>query len=227
MNLNGKTILAIDDDQSIHLILKRIFENVGASCHFASNVMEGVQLAQKYQPHVVICDLNMEPKSGFDLIKISKKIPALADIPIIVLSGLKDKTSVGKALAFGAKDYLVKPLDAKVILRRVYRHCQNHNILKKSLPAPQKAQAKIAGTLYALGESTLEVELPMRFNRFHHLKIESSLLEELGFGDVKLKTKGKDYKYTTKGHYLNSITFVGITESDATQIRKTVKSWGQ
>ena len=79
----------------------------------ALNADEGVALVKKHKPAAVTVDILMPDKDGWETIGMLKGDPETRDIPIIVLSGMENK-SLG--LAMGVKDYLIKPVDRDALL---------------------------------------------------------------------------------------------------------------
>jgi signal transduction histidine kinase/DNA-binding response OmpR family regulator len=112
------TVLVIDDESSVHDILRRTLDRYGFRTESASNGKEGLRMARKIRPQAITLDVMMPGMDGWAVLAALKADPELADIPVIMLT-VVDNRNAGYAL--GAADYLTKPIDrdrlAAVLLR--------------------------------------------------------------------------------------------------------------
>jgi len=114
-----KTILAIDDDPTMHDLLKRYLHKVGLQVESALDGETGLQKAKALRPDVITLDVMMPAMSGWLVLAALKADPVLADIPVIMMTML-DEQNVGYAL--GAADYLTKPIERDRLLRVLKKH---------------------------------------------------------------------------------------------------------
>ncbi|MDJ0783428.1 MAG: response regulator [Desulfosarcinaceae bacterium] len=108
-------ILVIDDEASIRNLLARYLPKLQFQALFAQDGIEGLELAEKEVPELVITDLYMQRMDGFAVLKEMGHLHP--DTPVVVLSGANDMDAAIKALRLGAWDYLRKPLEKLAILR--------------------------------------------------------------------------------------------------------------
>ena len=106
--IHQDTILVIDDDASVRDLMSRFLTKSGFRVVVASNGEEGLRLAQQEKPLVITLDVVMPEFDGWSVLKKLKKDPALADIPVIIVT-IVDNEPMG--LDLGAASYLVKPVD--------------------------------------------------------------------------------------------------------------------
>src|SRR5690242_19224740 len=99
--LQGKDILVVDDEADIRLLARKILEGDGAIVVDCPDIATALTSAQKKVPHLILTDLTMPGGSGFDLLAKKRQIPELQTVPVIVLSGMKDRDSVSRAIALG------------------------------------------------------------------------------------------------------------------------------
>ncbi len=118
----GKKVLVVDDDPDVRLFSVTVLEENGYTPLEATNGEEGMQIVQKEKPDLIILDVLMPRESGIRLYRNLKTDAKLADIPIIILSGIARKSFLRsqKALTeFGGAEvpepmtYLEKPVDAE------------------------------------------------------------------------------------------------------------------
>lgn len=104
------TILVIDDDPTIHDLLKRFLGKKGFEIITATTGAEGVRLAKNLQPEAITLDVMMPGMDGWSVLTSLKANPQTADIPVIMMTMVDDQ-NLGYAL--GATEYLLKPIDSK------------------------------------------------------------------------------------------------------------------
>ena len=100
--------LVIDDEASARDLLKRSLDKNGFQVRTASSGEEGLRLAKELHPSVITLDVIMPVMDGWAVLSALKAEPELADIPVIIITMVDDK-SIGFAL--GASEYLTKPVN--------------------------------------------------------------------------------------------------------------------
>ena len=128
---NGKhKILVIEDHKDIRLYLKVLF---GSSyiVIMAENGEEGVQLARKEMPDIILSDVMMPVMNGFECTRILKEDVKTCHIPIIMLTALVGDMDVVKGIELGADDYILKPFNPEILRSKVKRLIQNRIDLKQ------------------------------------------------------------------------------------------------
>ena len=119
-----KTILLIEDTATILEIESRILREQGYSVVACSDGEEGLRLAQRIKPDLVITDAMLPGRTGFDIISALKDSPVYRDIPIFMLTSITEgtgQTDEEWAAKTGADDFLSKPFSAAEFLSRVNR----------------------------------------------------------------------------------------------------------
>lgn len=126
LTLEGaKTVLVIDDDPTVHDLMQRFLTKDGFRVESALNGENGLALARQLRPDAITLDVMMPSLDGWAVLAALKADPQLADIPVIMLTIVDNKT-MGYAL--GASDYLTKPID-RVRLSAILKkyQCQPSN----------------------------------------------------------------------------------------------------
>lgn len=103
-----KKILIAEDEDILLNVLKDRFEAEGWEVSVAKDGVEAMVAINKSKFDLVLLDLLMPKKNGFEVLKEVMDNPELKNLPIIVLSNLGGDEDIKKALALGAKDYFVK-----------------------------------------------------------------------------------------------------------------------
>ena len=112
-------LLIVEDEKRLRTILQRYFEPE-YDVAMAADGQEGIDLARRLQPHLILLDIRMPGLDGLDVLRRLKMAPETVGIPIIILSALGDSSSVLDAQALGATDYFIKPM-ALVDIRQAMR----------------------------------------------------------------------------------------------------------
>ena len=111
MKVENKTILIVDDDPDILLGLRVRLKANGYNIFFANDGASALLEASKHIPDLIVLDIGLPGDDGFVVMEKIKRIPLIADIPIVVLSASDARTNQARAIAAGAKAFLRKPFD--------------------------------------------------------------------------------------------------------------------
>ncbi len=104
------TVLVIDDDPTIHDLLRRFLNKQGFQVRTANSGEEGLRLAKIIKPEAITLDVMMPGMDGWSVLTALKANPETADIPVVMMTMVDDQ-NLGYAL--GAAEYLLKPVNAK------------------------------------------------------------------------------------------------------------------
>jgi two-component system CheB/CheR fusion protein len=114
-------ILLVEDSTDILFLLQTELEWLNYSVQAASDALTGLELARKNRPEVIVSDLNMPGIDGREFIRRVRKIPELARVPAIALTGYSLDAEVKLALAAGFDAHLTKPVDGKTVSETIAR----------------------------------------------------------------------------------------------------------
>jgi DNA-binding response OmpR family regulator len=101
-------ILLIEDDKLLRDLLSKKIEKAGYGIECASDGLEGMESMRKNIPDLVLLDIIMPRKSGFEVIQEMKKDDSLKDIPIVIVSNSGQPVEIDRAKEMGVKDWIVK-----------------------------------------------------------------------------------------------------------------------
>jgi DNA-binding LytR/AlgR family response regulator len=128
---NNIKILLIDDDKSIRESTQELLEIVGYEVKVADDGAKGIQLAQKYRPDVIICDISMPVLDGYSIFKELSKIPETSVIPFIFLTAKTEMADMKYGLQIGADDYLCKPYTSDELINSIELRIKKKDRLKE------------------------------------------------------------------------------------------------
>jgi DNA-binding response OmpR family regulator len=120
-------ILLIDDDKDVHAVVKKVLEPESYEVISAYDGFEGLSKVVEERPDLIILDVIMPGKHGFDVVhelKTDEKYHFFSSIPVLMLTVYpedreKMHLSMREGMMMEAEDYLQKPVDPKELLKRV------------------------------------------------------------------------------------------------------------
>lgn len=115
-------ILLVEDDTDICEAVAEVLRQEGYSVECASNGQQAWEkLHTTVKPHVILLDLSMPVKSGYEFRREQEQHPTFANIPVIIMSA--DSDGEAKKLRDHGVDYLKKPFEVNTLLKLVERYC--------------------------------------------------------------------------------------------------------
>lgn len=114
-----RKILIVDDDADVRAGLNIRLRANGYDTSFAADALTALQEARKYGPDLVILDLGLPGGDGYVVMERMKRIPALAVIPVIVLSARDRESNENRVSMAGAAAFLQKPFEDATLLSEV------------------------------------------------------------------------------------------------------------
>ncbi len=112
-------VLIVDDSPTEMQLLSNIMEQQGYDVITAENGVEGVAMAKKSLPDIILMDVVMPGMNGFQATRQISKNTETAHIPVIIITTKDQETDRIWGLRQGAKDFLTKPVDAQKLLSTV------------------------------------------------------------------------------------------------------------
>jgi sigma-B regulation protein RsbU (phosphoserine phosphatase) len=116
------TILAVDDNTINLKLLNRVLRDAGYEVLIAQNGESAINMTLNKKPDLILLDVMMPDKDGFEVCEILKENEEIADIPIIFLTAKNEAVDRVHGLALGAVDYITKPFESVEVIARVRTH---------------------------------------------------------------------------------------------------------
>lgn len=114
-------VLVVDDDEFERQFAGELLSAAPYDLLFASNGAEALNLMREKRPDLILMDMVMPEINGLETLRRLQATQRFADIPVMMITGHSEKDLVVECLKAGAVDFLVKPLDREVLLRKVER----------------------------------------------------------------------------------------------------------
>lgn len=116
----AKKILIVEDEEILVSLLDRKLKEEGYETSLAYDGEEGLQKIKEEKPDLILLDIIMPKKGGFEVLEEMQKDREIAKIPVIVISNSGQPVEISRAIELGVKDYLIKTqFDPKEVIEKV------------------------------------------------------------------------------------------------------------
>lgn len=119
-------VLVIDDEPAIREVISITLRKHGYEVLSASNGAEGLELARKQLPNLILCDVRMEVVDGYEVLAAIRNNPSTTSIPFILITAQAGATGMRQGMELGADDYLLKPFSQNELLAAVEARLHKH-----------------------------------------------------------------------------------------------------
>ncbi|AJF07013.1 response regulator [Geoalkalibacter subterraneus] len=156
----SKKLLLADDSITIQKVIGITFANEDVDLAIADNGDTALEMAQDQKPDLILADVLMPGKDGYELCEAIKKDSQFKGVPVLLLSGTFEPFDEDKARASGADDWIAKPFESQALIDKVNKLLQR---APESLAVPASAQPSaeeppVDAELPAEGESEIASE---------------------------------------------------------------------
>lgn len=151
MDLESYKVLMIDDDEMIATATSEYFNMFGVKTSYVTSYADAVAFLEKYDVSLLLLDINLGERSGFEL---CRKIRENYDLPIFFISARTSDDDVLIALNIGGDDYIKKPYTLSVLLAKVkaavfrYDRTRNHTHTVRNFQQTEDGLVKLTGEVY-------------------------------------------------------------------------------
>ena len=115
------TVLVVDDDDFQRKMMGKILEAENYRAVFAAGGIEALGILRKTRPDLILMDVMMLDMDGVEVTRRLKAVPQFADIPVLMITGKSEGTTVIDSLKAGAVDFVVKPVDRVTLVVKMSR----------------------------------------------------------------------------------------------------------
>ncbi len=175
-------VLTVDDSRTIRRIVGRAFKPYDCEVHEAENGVEGLALACKIIPDLIILDITMPVMTGNEMLERVKQEDSIKDVPVIMLTAESGKENVTNILKMGVRDYMVKPFKDVQLIERVEK------IFKLDPAESKKAQEDAGKQYFKEDPDVCIIELPANVDR----QILLDIGNQMKIKPAELKQSGKN-----------------------------------
>ena len=166
----AERILVVDDDQEIVRLVRASLEQAGYRVHVAYDGVTALQMLRRERPDLIVLDLMLPDRDGWDVTRVMRNDSTLADTPVIMLTARVEHHDRIVGLELGADDYVTKPFHPGELVARI------RAVLRRALRGPA------APSVIHVGEVVLNVDahhVELRGETVHLTPTEFALLRVL------------------------------------------------
>ncbi len=223
-------ILIVDDDEDLLHLTRNLLASQKHNVMVAHNAIEGIDLIGKFPFHLIITDANMPQYSGFDLAKTIRNQDKLKNLKIAMLTGRKEKRDIDRAVHIGVDDYIVKPIDPILFLKKIERLLETDSDTEtlvnevdiSSSPSLTAAKLEYAIKLRSISEMGIVIfsTHPMAEGKLAH--INSQIFETLEIAPPHLKVLSCIQFRPPNNGFEVRLAFFGIDDATLQKIRSWI-----
>ncbi|MCP4745498.1 MAG: response regulator [Desulfobacteraceae bacterium] len=168
--MTANKILTVDDSRTIRMIVKKAFSPFKCELFEAQNGVEGLDLATKVKPDLIVLDITMPVMTGIEMLTRLKEENDLKNIPVIMLTAESGKDNVMAIVKMGVRDYIVKPFKGEQLIERVKQILE----LQPRIETHAKADSEKEGDYFTAAGDIVVMSLPKKVNRSIAVKAENA-----------------------------------------------------
>ena len=220
-------ILVVDDDPDITKMAERILTSGGHIVVTAEGALRALDWLNQMPFDLLISDANMPHYSGFDLINTIRNNLKFKDLGIAMLTSLRERSDVERAVKVGVDDYIVKPLDPMLLMQKIEALLQKRPAQK--YPEIRLTQNQGVATLRrpivieSISEMGLVVESEEVLKPGQMLDIDAEIFQTLEIETPPLKVLSVEIDEKT-GRHRAQVIFLGAREAVLQKIRRWLYS---
>lgn len=222
-------ILVVDDDPDILKIAEKVLSAADHIVLTASDAMKAMELLNTCHFDLLLSDANMPHYSGFELVATLRNNRRYEDMAIAMLTGLRERKDIDKAIQAGVDDYIVKPIDPLLFVKKVEALFENKPpMAMPEIHFPEDSEFKHASIMVP-GEVTSMSEMGMTYYSPHKtpvgtvVEINSPIFELIGINSPLIKIISVDQSPTDPG-WIHKVIYMGANETLLQKIRAWIFS---
>lgn len=196
-------ILTVDDSRTIRMIVKKAFQPYECTLFEAQNGMEGLAMAAKIKPDLIVLDITMPVMTGVEMLAKLNEEESLKSIPVIMLTAESGKNNVMQIVKMGVKDYIVKPFKGEQLIERAGHILDLTRSVKE--PEPKTNQSEV--NFFGFDGDIVTFTMPKKISRSIGAKI-----------DVAIKAKIEQMKGTGVRKMMVDLTKIADINMTAIQV---------
>lgn len=222
-----KKILLVDDLKTLLITVEAILKKEGYLVFSCTNSIDALDKINAEPFDLMITDAIMPGSaSGYSLISTVRTGQKNQDIPIIMLTGKREKSDIEKAVSVGANDYIIKPVDADILISKVRNLIEKNSSQPDFIHAPVNVAATVQTKCDIISVSEIEVTLHTNFqiNVGQLYRLSSSFLKDNEIDSINIRiTDCRQLENSTHGLFKITGQFVGASDKELGKLRLWIR----
>ncbi|MBF0453105.1 MAG: response regulator [Candidatus Magnetomorum sp.] len=218
---NNVSILIVDDDSNNRKLLSSLTETMEMTCYEAENGKRAVDLFKQNIIDLILMDLYMPVMDGFQATYTIKKNSGDTFIPIIVLTAANDEALLSKALAYGADDYMTKPVSFEILISKINTMLRIRDLYQKL----QKQKDALTREIIIRKQATKQL-ISFQKDLEHKIQVRTNALREKDIQLIEMdRIAGIGSLASGMSHEINNP--LGSVRSSLDMIKKNINTFLQ
>jgi DNA-binding response OmpR family regulator len=220
-------ILIVDDQQSVLLTLEALLRSENHLVTACTNSIDALDKLTNEAFDLVISDVVMSVGgNGIALLRTIRTQPKLSHLPVILLTGKREKEDIQKGIEAGADDYVIKPIDPTLLLAKI-----RDMLTKTAQVKPRfaeavvhlKAEFETKSEVISISELGCVLQSNVAPSVGALIRVHSEIFKEMGLTTATLRIVSVEKMPTPEGMYKMNGNFVGISEKELTPLRLWIR----
>jgi CheY-like chemotaxis protein len=215
-------ILIVDDDKDILRFTDALLSQSGHDVKVSTDPLTAMDFLNTRHFDLLITDANMPHYTGFELIKTVRSDIRYKELGVAMLTGMRDKAHIEKAIRAGVDDYIVKPIDPLVFIRKI------EDLLKKHPPKKQMevqldlankdTQAKIFfdTKIISISEYGVKIIVSTQIHEGALLNLHTNFFNKISIEPPPFRVLSYE---KINNEFILNVAFVGMPEADLEKLR--------
>lgn len=220
-------ILVVDDSDSALKLMSSVLTTKGHMVVPCYDPRDAIEKLKREFFDLLITDVMMPGGvTGFDLVRTLRADPANTNLPIIFVTGRREKRDIEKGIESGADDYIVKPIDPEILNSKVNSLLtKKPRVTEPFTPGAVKASASwdTSTEIVQITEVGLEVHSNLPVPVGHKVKLKSDFFKDLGIEPPLMRVIACE-PVAGQNFWRISTHFIGLTEKEMTPIRLWIRA---
>lgn len=223
-------ILVVDDDPDVLRLVEKVLSTNHHQVFVANDAMKAMDLLNASIYDLLISDANMPRFSGFELIRTIKNNKRLQRMAIAMLTGLRERKDIEKAIRAGVDDYIVKPIDPLLLLQKVEALFVKKPPMERAefnVPETYKfaaAKFSLEARIIQFSETGLVLKSPVEVPEGLAIEVASEMFKKIEIPVPHMKVIS--CRRLLEFHFEVKIAFVGINDAYCSKVRAWIHRHG-
>ena len=216
-------VLIVEDDEIQVKLIEGLLRQLGFSSISVKDVHGALEKIQSETFNLVISDINLPGGiSGFNFVKTIRSIESVSNIPVIFVSGRRDKNDIERALQQGVDDYIIKPIDPDILLSKIEAlvSTQGKVFQFNERPVQSRAHLSIPFEVNGISEQAVQLISPVPLPHNFKMKFQADLFDEIGLEPQGFRVTSCEALKNEVAKYRIRANFIGLSVLDMNAIRR-------
>jgi DNA-binding NtrC family response regulator len=203
------SLLVIDDDRTVLLLVKKAFKDSDVEVHTASTAADGMEALREHKPDVLLLDIMLPEISGIELAQEIRQIDTR--LPVIFITAMNDSDTAIEAMKMGAYDYLLKPLDVRLVRSLIERALETRRLMNSPVRL-QEAEPDGEESDILVGRSAKMLDVYKQIGRVAAQDVTVLICGESGSGKELIARALYQHSHRNRGCFM-AVNCAALTDT--------------